>query len=185
MPLPGDYNSQVGEEEAERVIRQAIADSFLTAAGSFGFTSNQVHARPRYPRTQAQWTEIGTIADPDTEDAATDEGKKRVVRYFSVKFRGFRRTEKELTLRYDVTISFGFKDEYATTALIGKNSHDELTGCAIRYGRFLADNLNLGLDDRVTHRFLDIYDNQMIPVDLQGEAAEALFGRLEVVLDVC
>lgn len=185
MPLPEDYNSQDGEEEAEIVIRQAIADCFLVAGTPYGFTSSLVHARPRYPRNDTVWYTIGTIPDPDTVDAETPEGVQRLTRFFSVKFAGFKRTLTELILRYEIVISFGFKDEYSHPDLAGQNSHDQLAGCSIRFGRFLAENLNLGLDDRVTHTYLDIFGRDFIPLDEQGNAAEALAGRLEVVLEVC
>lgn len=183
--LPDDYNDQDGEEAAELIIREAIAACFLATSAKFGFTDDLVHARPRFPRTDAKWLEIGTIADPDTIAASTDEGKARLTRYFSVKFRGFRRALRQLTLRYDIVISFGFKDEYLAPALAGQNSHDQLAGCSVRFGRYLADNLNLGLDDRVTHTFLEIYNNDTLRLDKQGNAAEILYGRLDVTLEVC
>jgi len=185
MALPEDYNSQDGEEEAEFEIRQAIVECFVTSAAKFGFTSDLAHPRPRYPRTDETWFAIGTIEDPDTADAETAEGKARLTRYFSVKFRGFRRTLTELTLRYELIISFGFKDEYEHPDLAGQNSHDELAGCSMRFGRFLAENLNLGLDDRVSHTYLDMYGGDFIPLDDQGSSAETLLGRLEVQLLVC
>lgn len=185
MPLPSDYDSPAGEAVAEGIIRQALADCFL-ASGSvdYGFIAGLVHARPRYPRTNEAWLAIATIDDPDTT-VTTGSTKVRIVRYFSAKLKGFKRQLQKLTLRYEITISFGFKDEYTAPALAGKNSHDELAACAMRYQKYLADNLNLGLDERITHLYLEMDDNRFKVIDKQGNASENMTGRIDVVMNVC
>lgn len=180
MPLPVDYDTPEGEEQAEFAIREALGACFFTIGAAFGFTALLCHTRPRYPRTQPDWEAIGTIEDPDTTGNDT---QTRLVRYSAFKFIGFRSQGQELTLRYQFILSFGFKDEYASNPTL--NSHDQMVGCAMRFRKYLADNLNLGLDDRVTHKNLEIYDNDFIPADKQGGAAMVLYGRIDVVLDVC
>jgi len=180
MPLPTDYDTPEGEDAAETEIRNALVACFLIVGGAFGFTTDLAHTRPRYPRTDDKWEQIGTIEDPDTTG---NTATTRLTRYASFKFIGFRRVGTELTFRYSFALAFGFKDEYADDST--KNSFDEAASCAKRFGKYLADNPNLGLDDRVTHKQLEIFDNEFIGVDKQGNAANVLFGRIDVVLNVC
>jgi len=180
VALPVDYDSPAGEEQAEFAIREALGACFLVVGAGFGFTSSLVHTRPRYPRTTSEWETVGTIEDPDTTGNDT---QTKLVRYCSFKFVGLRRLGQELTLRYQHVLSFGFKDTYASNPSL--NSHDQMTGCAMQFSKYLSDNLNLGLDDRVTHRNLEYFDSDMIPADKQGEAAVVLYGRIDVVLNVC
>jgi hypothetical protein len=180
MPLPEDYDSPEGEDTAETEVRKALVACFLAVGTPFGFTSDLAHTRPRYPRTDDKWESIGTIEDPDTTGNTTTT---RLTRYASFKFLGFRRAGKELTIRYSFALGFGFKDEYGVDS--NRNSFDEAASCAKRLGKFLADNPNLGLDDRVTHKQLEIFDHEFIKVDKQGNAANVLFGRIDVVLNVC
>lgn len=180
MALPDDYDSPEGEDAAEKEIRSALVACFLAVGSAFGFTSDLAHTRPRYPRTDDKWEQIGTIEDPDTTG---NTATARLTRYASFKFLGFRRVGKELTIRYSFALGFGFKDEYGADPT--KNSFDQATSCSMRFGKYLADNPNLGLDDRVTHKQLEIFDHEFIAVDKQGNSANVLFGRIDVVLNVC
>lgn len=180
MALPDDYDSPEGEDIAETEVRKALVACFLLVAAPFGFTSSLAHTRPRYPRTDDKWEQIGTIEDPDTTG---NTAPVRLTRYASFKFVGFSRAGKELTFRYSFALGFGFKDEYGVDST--RNSFDEAASCAKRFSKFLADNPNLGLDDRVTHKQLEIYAHEFIGVDKQGNAANVLFGRINVVLNVC
>lgn len=184
MPLPSDYDTPAGEGDAEIAIRQALADCFLVVGASYGFTTDLIHTRPRYPETDALFEMICTISDPDTA-AAIAASKMRLVRYFSVKLTGFKRTLLQLTLRYQIIISFGFKDTYLAAPMAGQNSHDQQAACTVRYQKYLADNLNLGLDDRATHDYLEMLYVEFIPVDKQGGAANAMIGKINVFLNVC
>jgi len=180
VPLPEDYDSPAGEAEANKAIKEALGACFLTVGGSFGFTAELVHSRPRYPRTDALWEVVGTILDPDSADG---EAPTRLTRYCSFKFSGFRRAGKELTVRYQMVLSFGFKDEYVGDPT--KNTYDEMEDCLFQYGKFLADNPNLGLDDRVTHRQLEVIADDFLPASKQGDANVIYYSRIEVVLNVC
>ena len=180
MALPVDYDSPEGEAEAEAEIRQALGACFLLIGADYGFTEELVHDRPRYPRTNEGWEAVGTIEDPDTTNGDT---QSRLTRYCSFKFSGFNRRGKELTLRYSVVISFGFKDEYSGDPT--KNTYGDAAACLVRFGKSLADNPNLGLDDRVTHRQLEIIADEWLPISKQGDADVIYYGRIEVVLNVC
>lgn len=180
MALPEDYDSPEGEATAEFEIRQALGACFLAVGSTFGFAAELIHDRPRYPRTDDTWNAVGTIEDPDTTDGET---QARLTRYCSFKFGGFRRGGKELVLRYSVVVSFGFKDQYDADPT--KNSYGEAASCLVRFGKFLADSPNLGLDDRVTHRQFEVYADEWLPFSKQGDANVIYYGRVEVVLNVC
>jgi hypothetical protein len=180
VPLPDDYDSPAGEAAASVAIKGALGACFLIIGGSFGFTTELVHDRPRYPRTDEQWEAVGTIVDPETENG---DIPTRLTRYCSFKFSGFRRAGKELTIRYQMVLSFGFKDEYASDPT--KNSYADIESCLFQYGKFLADNPNLGLDDRVTHRQLEVLADEFLPASKQGDANIIYYSRIEVVLNVC
>lgn len=180
MPLPDDYDSPDGEAEAELVIRQTLGERFLEMGSEFGFTEELVHDRPRYPRLDSVWESIGTIEDPETTG---NDSQSRLTRYCSFKFKGFREAgEQELLLFYEFNLSFGFKDEYATDPT--KNSTNDMVACAMKFRRHLKSNKNLGLDDRVTLRQFEVYESLPI-LDKQGVTDTVLFGRLEVMLNVC
>lgn len=180
MALPVDYDSPEGEATAEAEIREALGACFLMVGAAFGFTAELIHDRPRFPRTDEAWNAAGTIEDPDTTNGDT---QARLTRYCSFKFAGFRRSGKELTIRYSMVISFGFKDVY--NADPNKSSYGDAADCLMRFGKYLADNPNLGLDDRVTHRQLEVFADEFLPASKQGDADVIYYGRIEVVLNVC
>lgn len=184
MALPDDYDSPSGEEQAELVIRQAIVDCFLAVANNerFGFTSELAHSRLRYPDSTKTWELISSIVDPDTvnEDASV---QTRLLRYFAVSFIGQSRKLRELTINYAIKISFGFKDVYSTN--VNRNSSDEVVGCVMQYGKYLANNLNLGLDDRVSHQYLQTSNFRFVIKDRQGNAVMVADNKLSVILEVC
>jgi hypothetical protein len=184
MALPNDYDSPLGEEEAELEIRKAIVECFLSVAGNprFGFDSDHAHTRLRYPDKNSTWEFVASIVDPDTASADPTE-QTRLVRYFAVALVGVARTLKELTLRYAIKISFGFKDVYASN--VNLNSSDELTACLMQYQKFLANNLNLGLDDRVSHQYLTTTNVRFVLKDAQGSAVQVSDNTLNVILEVC
>src|SRR5215471_13411757 len=128
MPLPNDYDSPLGEEQAELAIREAIVDCFLVIGSDprFGFDASHSHDRLRYPDKNSTWEVIATIEDPDTANAQPEE-QTRLVRYFAVSLVGFARSLRELTFRYAIKVSFGFKDVYATDST--RNSSNELNAC--------------------------------------------------------
>lgn len=184
MPLPSDYDSPQGEADAERAVRDAVRDLFLSESSDYGFTSDLAHTVPRYPDTDEEWEAIATIVDPDTA-AGADEDKRRLIRYFTVVWAGMGRVLAELTIRYDVQISFGFKDEYAA-APAGRRSYNELVELVSRFGKKLADNQELGLDDRVSHTFLQVPTRpRWQEADDQGNATVTIDATLAVVLQVC
>lgn len=184
MPLPADYDSPQGEADAEVAVREAIRDIFLGVAGAYGYTSAHCHTTPRYPDTIDEWNAIATIVDPDTEPEAT-EGERRLTRYFSVVYAGMSRVLSELTLRYDVHVSMGFKDEYQR-APAGRRSYDEIVALNMKFGKTLADNQELGLDDRCSHTFLQApLRPRWTPEDDQGNPTVTIDNTLSVVLQVC
>jgi len=180
VALPDDYDTPEGEALAEAEIRKALGACFLLIGVDYGFTADLVHDRPRYPRSDEAWKAIGTIEDPDTTNGDTQAS---LTRYCSFKFAGFRRAGKELTIRYSMVTSFGFKDEYDSDPT--KNTYGDAAACLVRFGKSLADNPNLGLDDRVTHRQLEIFADEWLPMSKQGDADVIYYGRIEVVLNVC
>jgi hypothetical protein len=184
MPLPTDYDTPEGEELAEVAIRGAIKDCFLQVAENdrFGFTGTLAHTRLRYPDSNDVWDQIATIVDPDTKDAETEE-QTRLIRIFAVAFVGFSSKLTELTIRYAIKVSFGFKDVYKGDAT--KNSSDELTALLMQYRKYLQNNLSLGLDDRVTHLYLNCGNVRFVPKDLQGNALQVADCSLSVVLGIC
>lgn len=184
MALPNDYDTPLGEEQAELEIRKAIVECFLSVAGNarFGFDVTHAHERMRYPDKNDTWEFIATIIDPDTADADAEK-QTRLLRYFAVQHVGFSATLRELTLRYAIKLSFGFKDVYATDA--NRNSSDELSACLMQYQKFLRNNLNLGLDDRVSHQYLVCDNIFFIPKDVQGNSLQIANNRLNVILEVC
>lgn len=184
MPLPNDYDSPLGEEQAELEIRKAIVECFLVIGGDprFGFDADHAHERLRYPDSNTTWEFLATIVDPDTASAQPEE-QTRLVRYFAVSLVGFARTLRELTFRYAIKVSFGFKDVYASDDT--RNSSNELTACLVQYQKFLANNLNLGLDDRVSHKYLVLDNVRFVLKDAQGSAVQVSDNRLDVILEVC
>jgi hypothetical protein len=190
MPLPNDYDSVDGEAEAELIIRQAIADSFLIIGAAYGFTTDTTHTRARYPPVarptdtgrDTTWELISSIVDPDTSAVAATL-QTRLMRYFAVSFNSMRRTLRQMTLGYNVKIVFGFKDEYKTDPT--QNSFDQITAAAIKFGKYLADNQTLGLDDRVTHRYFEVRGCRFVPADKQGRSASVLDCSITIDLQVC
>lgn len=184
MPLPADYDDPQGEADAELVVREAIRDIFLGVATPYGYTSAHCHTVPRYPDTIAEWEAIATIVDPDTEPEAA-EGERRTTRYFAVVWAGMSRVLSELTIRYDVQVSYGFKDEYAR-APAGRRTYDELVALNMKFAKTLADNQELGLDDRVSHSFLQApLRPRWTPEDDQGNPTVTIDNTLSVTLQVC
>lgn len=184
MALPEDYDTPEGEEQAELEIRKAIVDCFLAVAENerFGFTATLAHDRLRYPDRNNVWEEIATIVDPDTADEDAEK-RTRLLRYFAVSLVGFSRTLRELSFRYAIKLSFGFKDVYKTDE--NRNSSDELTALLVQYQKYLANNLNLGLDDRVAHQYLNCGNVRFVLKDAQGNAVQVTDNTLTVILEVC
>jgi len=183
MPLPSDYDSPDGEAAAEVAIRTAIRDIFVGVGSAYLFDADHSHLCPRYPDTMDEWNRIGTVEDPDTV-AQPPENKRRLVRYFAVKYVGMRRTRVELTLAYDIEISMGFKDAYASDTSL--RSYNQLTELNMKFGKTLADNQELGLDERVSHNYLQMTSRpNWTPVDEQGESTVTIGDSLAVVLKVC
>lgn len=185
MPLPGDYESSLdGHQQAELAIRTAIVDCFLAVAATpqFGFDATLTHPRLRYPDSTKTWELISSIVDPDTA-SADPTVQKRLLRYFAVSFYGQSRVLRELTLNYAMRISFGFKDIYATDS--NRNSTNEIVGCIMQFEQYLGNNLSLGLDDRVTHQYLQTQSLRFVLKDKQGNAAMIADNTLKVILEVC
>jgi len=184
MPLPSDYDSPLGEEQAELAIREAIVDCFLAVAGNvrFGFSSALAHPRLRYPDSAKTWELISSIVDPDTANQSVEE-QTRLLRYFAVSWNGQARKLRELTINYAIKVSFGFKDVYQTDA--NRNSSDEIVACVMQYQKYLANNLNLGLDDRAFHTYLQTSGLRFVLKDKQGSAVLVADNRLSVILEVC
>lgn len=184
MPLPQDYDSPAAQATAELVIRESIRDLFLSVSVPYGFAPELVHVCPRYTETDSEWDAIATIEDPDTADVG-DDAKRRLLRYFAIAWAGQGRVLAELTFRYDLQITMGFKDEYATGAS-GRRSWNELVALVQEFDKQLADNQELGLDDRVSHMFLQcplrpIWDGD----DPQSSSSVTVNATLAVVLQVC
>lgn len=185
MALPVDYESSLdGHQQAELAIRTAIVDCFLAVAATpqFGFDATLAHPRLRYPDSTKTWELISSIIDPDTANANPAE-QKRLLRYFAVSFYGQSRKLRELTLRYAMRISFGFKDVYSIDP--SQNSTDQIVGCVMQFSKYLANNLNLGLDDRVEHQYLDTSALRFVLKDKQGNAVMIADNTLKVILEVC
>jgi hypothetical protein len=184
MPLPSDYDTPEGEEQAELAIRKAIVDCFLAVAANtrFGFDPGLAHDRLRYPDSAKTWELIATIIDPDTASEPTEK-QTRLLRYFAVSLVGFSGALRELTLRYAIKLSFGFKDVYASDDT--RNSSNELVACLIQFQKYLRNNLSLGLDDRVTHQYLNCGNIRFVLKDAQGNAVQVADNTLNVVLEVC
>lgn len=185
MPLPPvECDSLECAEQAEFAIRTAIVDCFLAVANNdrFGFSSDLVHPRLRYPDGTKSWEIISSIVDPDTVDEAP-EVQTRLLRYFAVSFIGMSGSLRELKIHYAIKVSFGFKDVYKTDA--NRNSSDELVGCLAQYESFLAKNLSLGLDDRVTHEYLKTTNLRFVLKDKQGSAVMVADNTLTVLLTRC
>lgn len=184
MALPVDYDSPEGEEQAELEIRKALVGCFLAVAGNdrFGFDADHAHERLRYPDKNDTWEFIATIIDPDTEDADAEK-QTRLLRYFAVAHVGFSATLRELTLRYSIKVSFGFKDVYASDE--NRNSSNEISACLMQFQKYLRNNQNLGLDDRVSHQNLVGNSILFIPKDAQGNAIHIANTTLNVILEVC
>lgn len=183
MALPADYDNPAGEALAEAEIRAAMKGLFLAVAAPYGYDDDHSHTEPRYPDTQEEFDEIYTIDDPDTADA-DDDGKRRLTRYFVITWAGMSRVLSELTIRYDVQISMGFKDSYAFDPTL--RSYNQLVALVHEYGKHLADNQELGLDDRVSHTFLQApLRPRWTGEDEQGNATVTVDCTLAVVLQVC
>jgi hypothetical protein len=185
MPLANDYFETPDKmAEAELVVRGAIRDSFLAVAGSYLFDSSHAHLSPRFVETDEEWDDIGTVEDPDTASNGPTEEHRRVVRYCHVLFAGHRAGLRELTINYEIDVSMGFKDEYASTP--GLRSYDELTALNFKFEKYLRDNQELGLDDRVSHGLLQTPAKPTwTPVDNQGSTTVTLTHTLAVTLKVC
>lgn len=184
MPLPDDYDNPGGQAEAEATIRESIKGIFLSVAGPYGFNTSLAHVCPRYTETDEEWEAVATIEDPDTMDAG-DDAKRRLLRYFAIAWAGQNRVLAELTFRYDLQITLGFKDEYAT-GTPGRRSWNELVALVQQFDKRLADNQELGLDDRVSHTFLQcplrpIWDAD----DPQSVSAVTVNATLAVILKAC
>lgn len=183
MPLPNDYDSIDGEAAAELVVREAIRDIFVGVATPYLFDNAHSHICPRYPETLDEWNTIGTVEDPDTGNQPAGN-KRRLVRYFAVKWVGQGRRLRELTLNYELEVSMGFKDAYASAPT--KRSYNELVELNMKLGKVLADNQELGLDDRVSHNFMQTpFKPSWTPIDEQGETTVTITNTLAVVLKVC
>lgn len=184
MALPTDYDDMDGMVLAELAIRTAIRDCFVNVSAPYLYDVNHSHIAPRFVDTDAEYSAIAEVDDPDTAAQAPAD-RRKLVRYFQVIYAGHKWTARELTLHYEVSISMGFKDEYAT-APAGRRSYDELTALNMRFGKYLADNQNLGLDDRVSHLFLQTPQRPTwTPEDPQGAATVTMNNTLAVVLQVC
>jgi len=183
MPLPPDYDSPQGEADAEKAIRGALVDCFLAIADpTFGFDSSVAHDRMRYLTNADSWEFVSTIVDPDTAAQPVDQQTK-LTRYFALGLVGFQGSLRELKFRYALRTSFGFKDAYKTDST--RNSSDELYACMTQYQKFLRDNLNLGLDDRVSHEYLQLLGIRFVLKDKQGNAMQVADSTITVVLEVC
>jgi hypothetical protein len=169
MPLPSNYDDPAGMAAAELAIRTAIRDIFAGTALAYGFPDDHCHECPRFPDTQA----------------AQAAGKKRIMRYMDVYYQGHRRASKQdMTLRYIVSITMTLKDSYASDP--NKRALNEIVELDFKFGKTIDDNQELGLDDRVSHNYLQTPTRPlMTPVDDQGRTIVTLFNTLEVNLKVC
>jgi hypothetical protein len=185
MPLASDYFETPDKmAAAELVIRGAIRDSFLVVATAYLFDSNHAHLSPRFVETDADFESIAMVEDPDTAANGPSGEHRKIVRYCHVLYAGHRAGLYELTINYEIDVSLGFKDEYASTP--GLRSYDELTALNFKFEKYLRDNQNLGLDDRVSHGFLQTPAKPVwTPVDNQGSTTVTLTHSLAVTLKVC
>jgi hypothetical protein len=184
MPLPSNYDDPAGMAAAELAIRTAIRDIFAGTALAYGFPDDHCHECPRFPDTDAEWDAVAMVDDPDTQ-AAQAAGKKRIMRYMDVYYQGHRRASKQdMTLRYIVSITMTLKDSYASDP--NKRALNEIVELDFKFGKTIDDNQELGLDDRVSHNYLQTPTRPlMTPVDDQGRTIVTLFNTLEVNLKVC
>lgn len=184
FPNDTDYDTPQGMADAEEAIRQAIADLFLAVAADYGFTNNHVQIVFRAVTTPEEFDIISMIDDPDTadEDAAD---RRKLERHFYIDQRSFKRTPTELTYTYGLHIFYGFKDEYAKIPA-GRRSLGELYALNTKFEKMLADNQTLGLDERISHSFLQMPSKpRWLPQDSQGNSTTVIDDTLAVVLRVC
>lgn len=185
MPLASDYfDSPDGMAAAELVVRQAIRDCFLAVAGTYGYDANHVHVSPRFPDTDDEWNQIATIEDPDTAANGPTAEHRRLVRYCHVIYSGHKAGQAEMTINYEIDVSMGFKDGYASDP--NRRSYDELTALNVKFEKFLRDNQELGLDERVSHGLLQCPSKpRWTPIDDQGDTTVTVTDTLAVTLKVC
>lgn len=179
MPLPNDYDDPDGMAAAELAVRTAIRDIFAGVALAYGFPNDHCHICPRDPDTEAEWNAIAMIDDPD---AAAP--KPKVMRYMDIFYGGRRRVSKQdMLLRYVISYSMTLKDSATDPSLRALN---QLVSLEFKFGKTIDDNQELGLDERVSHNYLQTPTRPLItPVDDQGGSVITNFNTIEVNLKVC